>query len=65
MNFTGSPYEYMMQHNRASRMDNRGSEKEKLPPEHPCFGCSYAKETRCVGYCIKKIMSKNKGGEAR
>lgn len=58
MNFTGSPIEYMMQHNRASRIEDGGSKKNLLPPEHPCYGCSYAKETGCIGYCIKKLMSK-------
>lgn len=54
MNFTGSPIEYMMQHNRASRMDNRGSVKEKLPPEHPCYGCSYMKVFFVKYFSLKK-----------
>ena len=62
MNFTGSSIEYMMQQNRAA-MEKRGSSRDALPPTHPCYGCSYAKERCCIGYCKKKHMSK--GGEER
>ncbi len=23
---------------------------------HPCDGCSYARPTPCLGYCMKKLM---------
>ena len=62
MNFTGSSIEYMMQQNRAA-VEKRGSSRDALPPTLPCYGCSYAKERCCIGYCMKKLMSK--GGEER
>ncbi len=57
MNFTGTSIEYMMRSNRAGRME-KGSDSKSLPETHPCYGCSYAKETSCIGYCIKKLMKK-------
>ena len=55
MNLTGTKIERMMRNNKAVQME-RGSEKNSLPQIHPCHGCSYAKESGCIGYCMKKIM---------
>ena len=55
MNLTGTKIERMMRNNKAVQME-RGSEKNSLPQIHPCYGCSYAKESGCIGYCMKKIM---------
>lgn len=62
MNFTGTSIEYMMQHNRAESVE-RGSGKNALPQNHPCYGCPYAKESGCIGYCIKKLMKKERDKE--
>ena len=53
MNLTGTKIERMMRNNKAVQME-RGSEKNSLPQIHPCYGCSYAKESGCIGYCMKK-----------
>lgn len=44
MNLTGTKIEHMMRNNKAVQME-RGSEKHSLPQMHPCYGCSYAKES--------------------
>lgn len=62
MNFTGTATEYMMQSNRAGNV-KRGQSENALPPEHPCFGCSYARNQSCIGYCIKKLMQKGDNGK--
>lgn len=60
MNFTGTSTEYMMRNNRAgSEVQDKG--KKALSPDHPCYGCSYVKDTGCIGYCIKKLMQKGSG----
>lgn len=63
MNFTGSTYEYMMQHNNSTREKREEAGKTTLPLSHPCYGCSYAVSAPCIGYCMKKLTQKKKGME--
>ncbi len=34
-----------------------------LPPDHPCYGCSYGMGRRCIGICYKQLLSERRKGE--
>ncbi|RHO40807.1 hypothetical protein DW181_00750 [Clostridium sp. AM16-23] len=35
----------------------QASAEPTLPPNHPCYGCSYGQGRRCVGICYKELMN--------
>lgn len=34
-----------------------------LPPDQPCYGCSYGMGRRCIGICYKQLLSERRKGE--
>lgn len=60
--FTDSIFEKMM-----TQKPDSGRHKEKPPASHSpaCEGCPYKGITPCVGYCIKKIQTKDSTGQER
>ncbi len=57
--FTDSPYERMMTQKPVVGREAR--EPPALPPDHPCHGCAYGRDTPCLGICYKKLL---KGSDA-
>ena len=37
--------------------------KPKKKPKSECDGCPYGKAKPCVGYCLRRIMNKDYGGQ--
>lgn len=52
--FTDSPYEKMMTQKPEGRQE--APAPPALPPDHPCFGCPYGRNTPCLGVCYRELL---------